>query len=487
MEIAMPTTYECALACEMSSYQESRYYKKMSSVERARINNHERDLFQYGWQRLLTSEECNIQAHGYFGVAYCRQNQAGEVEVMIAHRGTCFGVSAADIGNILADIQIAKGEKPGILEEAAFVYARGLENYFRNTFGDNLHITHTGFSLGGFIAGANAALSDSPDVHAVTFDAPGIGALDFDREARAPHMTHYVLAPNLVNTCNSHVGQVRVMTDFLGSYDQSKAKPVEFELDLRNLGYGALASNASAEDRKRFRHTSRAQPEIEAAFREHGPGLGNIISSMEQARSLEPNYQNVYQWPVATNEMIYAENSPAGDGGFYSFGADNFWMFLLNAAATSVQMVKEAGRTVLWDRTKELNEDGIVVGIVGVNHSCPQRKIAFTAEEHQAHCQEMREREEEKERARLKYEAAQKRLEAYRERLEQEHAELLRKEERRSRRRLKLEEKDRLVSPPRAAMYVPQSNNERDGAQKPRSHEKRRERAENSRRLSNRK
>lgn len=82
-------------------------------------------------------------------------------------------------------------------------------------------ITHTGHSLGGFIAGACAGLSTG--AYAVTFECPGIGILDIRRDMVGDRIINYVTNPSIINTGGEHVGEIRQLCVY-PSYDVSYVK-----------------------------------------------------------------------------------------------------------------------------------------------------------------------------------------------------------------------------------------------------------------------
>jgi hypothetical protein len=75
----------------------------------------------------------------------------------------------------------------------------------------NIKIIHTGFSLGGFIAAACVIKKyDTNNRYAVTFDSPGYDYLlpSKPNEKFKEHFINYVAYPNLINTCQSHIGKI---------------------------------------------------------------------------------------------------------------------------------------------------------------------------------------------------------------------------------------------------------------------------------------
>ncbi len=211
--------YHYALCCSMASNREDRFLKSLGDKKESHLIR-ELTLECFGWEPLKTSKEFNIgEEQGYFGVAYYKlSKKTKSCEFIIAHRGTCFD----EVGNILADIAIAERKKPIILEEAIKYVTSLFEG--RNFYDGSIpptktfkvgdfkitKITYTGFSLGGFIAGACASLTQYPITKAVTFEAPGISALDgIDKDRVKNKIINYVTRPNLVNTAGLHIGEIR--------------------------------------------------------------------------------------------------------------------------------------------------------------------------------------------------------------------------------------------------------------------------------------
>jgi hypothetical protein len=181
--------YECALLADCSKMKQS----SLNKIERR------------NWVTLRTSEEYSFNNHGYFGVAFSKTESDHEL-IAIAHRGTQFD----KFGNIMADIQILHQQKPNILNEA-----RAYENAIIKEHPNKekkLKVVHIGFSLGGFIA-ASCATQNSQRVfqkYAITLDAPGIVLNQYDKKefkACSENIVNYFLRPNVVNTCNQHVGR----------------------------------------------------------------------------------------------------------------------------------------------------------------------------------------------------------------------------------------------------------------------------------------
>jgi hypothetical protein len=397
------TAYEYALLCVMSSHRESYKLNELSTADRAKHDHRASTLEQYGWRPLKTSEELGIQRHGYFGVAYYKVDPTtGEVEVVIAHRGTCL-TNTDRFGNILADIEIAQQQTPKILHEAAFPYVNALfrHNFYspaapgapKPAFSINSHpvtkITHDGFSLGGFTAGACAALSNI-DMHAMTFDAPGIACLNFDKAAKAPRINNFVTTPNLVNTCNRQVGAVKQLTAFVAAAE-AKQDAVHFELEFNDFGFSAgesLSPHHSSVDLENYLLESRRRRQkmqlstaglLELGETVKSHNLDSLISTIE-ANNRRASYHPVYRWPVAETEMVYGATPSLGN--ISTFGWNDGWTSFFSAISIVAQSSKAVLSAVLWEISKRQNIHGEHEGIIAVKHR-RSNKVFYTQEEYQ--------------------------------------------------------------------------------------------------------
>jgi ankyrin repeat protein len=192
-----------------------------------------------GW-KLLTTASNSRSKNGYFGAAYFH---ADHQHVVIAHRGT----KLTNLGALWADIRGVLRNQYVRQMESASTFAHKVVELLRNVNqekGTNFQVFFTGHSLGGWLAqittfttkyikieqntflkSDNEAQSFHP--HTVVFDSPGCKDMlsqmtdKFDvrldgRSIDIEHLdiTSYLSAPNLINTCNLHVGTVyRIFPD----------------------------------------------------------------------------------------------------------------------------------------------------------------------------------------------------------------------------------------------------------------------------------
>lgn len=329
--------YEYALMCIMSSHRHSSYLGplKKQDKEFKKHTSREQYLLDKGWQPLKTSEEYGITQHGYFGVAYYKVRDEG-IEIVVAHRGTCF----SETGNLVADKEILEREKPKILKEAVSPYEQTLIADFKKTQHSKkiTRITHTGFSLGGFIAGACVALTKNTRVYACTFDAPGIDFLDYDRAdiSKEKRIVNYVIEPNLVNTANKHLGPVRKLCLDLGLPQQ---KPVDKFLDIVN--FSALDQLFNTQ---------------------YSHNLDRFLSICDKTRNLF--YRKVNHWPYAINTTRYSSTPPRSKKEMYGIGGDGYGVFLVNLGLAIFQAGAIELAQAVWERTQ--TKEG--KGFIGVWH-----------------------------------------------------------------------------------------------------------------------
>ena len=192
-----------------------------------------------GW-KLLTTASNSRSKNGYFGAAYWHPEHQ---QVVIAHRGT----KLTSLGALWSDIKGVLRNQYVQQMESASTFAHKVVEVLRNVNqekGTNFQVFFTGHSLGGWLAqittfttkyvkmeqntflkSDNATQSFHP--HTVVFDSPGCKDMlllmtdKFDvrldgRSINIEHLdiTSYLSAPNLINTCNLHLGTVyRIFPD----------------------------------------------------------------------------------------------------------------------------------------------------------------------------------------------------------------------------------------------------------------------------------
>jgi hypothetical protein len=204
-----------------------------------------------GW-KLLTTASNSSKANGYFGAAYWPPEHQ---QVVIAHRGTDpkkFGALWTDVVGVLFKHHVPQ-------MSSASTFAHKVVEVLRLVNQENgviFQVFCTGHSLGGWLAqitnfttkylerkGITFLKSDNVSQsfhpHTLVFDSPGCKDMlsqmtdkfDVRLEGRSIDIEHlditsYLSAPNLINTCNRHVGTVyRIFTDLsdMGWWERNTA------------------------------------------------------------------------------------------------------------------------------------------------------------------------------------------------------------------------------------------------------------------------
>lgn len=177
-----------------------------------------------GWKLLTTARN---KTDGYFGAVYLCKN---ENQIVFAHRGTEFN----NINALLTDIEgIICNQFTSQMESACSFVAYVLMELSLET----LSVSFTGHSLGGWLAQITTFSTEYLTMneegfheknyqdfkchpHAVVFDSPGCQEMLIKLSENYYHryqnksqhlikaldITTYLSSPNLINTCNRHVG-----------------------------------------------------------------------------------------------------------------------------------------------------------------------------------------------------------------------------------------------------------------------------------------
>jgi hypothetical protein len=155
---------------------------------------------------------------GYFGAIYINDEMQ---QVVLAHRGT------DSLGAILEDMRGILLNRISPQKEEAFYFVEDAINLVRGKQGYRL--SFTGHSLGAFLAELSVFYAHDhfkyQDVNAVTFESPGSYE---SLEQMQSHLKRiileqldivgYVSYPNLINTCNKHVGTLYHIEPNLGKH-----------------------------------------------------------------------------------------------------------------------------------------------------------------------------------------------------------------------------------------------------------------------------
>tara|TARA_R110000868_G_scaffold392875_1_gene663722 strand:- start:32857 stop:34824 length:1968 start_codon:yes stop_codon:yes gene_type:complete len=319
----------CALCCVMSSHLETSHYQKLKPDDINKHNARRQFLTENGWQALLTSEELKIVGEGYFGVAFHKTNpQTGIHEIIIAHRGTCFD----EPGNVVADVAIMEKVEPTKIMALAKGYTEAICSLYLTS-----NIIHAGFSLGGFIAANCVSLTNEERITAVTFDAPGIDYLPIEPVIQSTlnqRIINYVTTPNLVNTANRHIGDIRrlvVFPEYLDKAAYSSSDVTE--------GIPVKILNMST------------WHELMKTSKSHN--LDKIIQAVSTANFL--CYEEIAQWPVAVIEVKRSSQCPFLPQSIPSFGFSSVGA----AVISSISMAYHVGTTsfaqLAWEWTQDPN------------------------------------------------------------------------------------------------------------------------------------
>jgi hypothetical protein len=204
-----------------------------------------------GWKLLTTVCNSN-KANGYFGAAYWHPEHQ---QVVIAHQGTKFdnfGALWTDVAGVMFENHVAQ---MGSASTFANNVVEVLQS-FNEIKGVSFQLFFTGHSLGGWLAQVTTFTTkylkregnlflrsyndnDCCHPHTVVFDSPGCkdmlsqmrDTFDVRLDGRSIDLEHlditsYLSAPNLINTCNSHLGTVyRIFTDLsdMGWWEKNTA------------------------------------------------------------------------------------------------------------------------------------------------------------------------------------------------------------------------------------------------------------------------
>ncbi|MEM7173950.1 MAG: pentapeptide repeat-containing protein, partial [Bacteroidota bacterium] len=147
-------------------------------------------------------------------------------QIVLAHRG----INISNIHTLKTNALSILGKDTGE-EYLVLDYLKEAKKIAQKQLGEKklLILTTTGHSVGGWLAQVTTLLGkskykDSLHIHCVTFDTPGakdmLAKLDHRYESIEPDfldITNYLSSPNLINSCNSHVGTLYrvVFQDFI--------------------------------------------------------------------------------------------------------------------------------------------------------------------------------------------------------------------------------------------------------------------------------
>lgn len=156
---------------------------------------------------------------GYYGVTYLNKSTN---QVILAHRGTTF-----QWADLIKKESAVNADLKGILGGQIISQQLGAYKALKDTLlvvnNNNYNFSTTGHSLGAWLAELTIYFSyndfNHRNIKAVTFDSPGSvlhidnfksNIINYDTEfdIKILDITTYLSAPNLVNSCNKHIGKV---------------------------------------------------------------------------------------------------------------------------------------------------------------------------------------------------------------------------------------------------------------------------------------
>jgi hypothetical protein len=159
---------------------------------------------------------------GYLGILYVNTETR---QMVIAHRGT------VNFGSVIEDYSSIILNEKGAHSEEAFILTQRALDFSKNGRYANYHLSFTGHSLGGFLAGLCVFYCHQyfhiDDVNAVTFECPGLKekleSLQHNYEEiniRDLDIINYVTYPNAVNTFGVHAGSLYSLKINLGKWGE---------------------------------------------------------------------------------------------------------------------------------------------------------------------------------------------------------------------------------------------------------------------------
>lgn len=196
-------------------------YYEANSGDKVKLNNiaYDNDLISWSVNKVYKNDN-----NGYYGVLY--QNNK-TCQLVLAQRGTEFlGLKAELLGNLDIATDI-KGVVLNKILPPIFDTYQAVGDAVRIAKQEHQHLSFTGHSLGAWLAELSLYFSykdfDYPVSRALTFDSPGSKEFFASVQTNiASHLTGfnvrnldiitYLSIPNLVNSCNGHVGTVYSVT-----------------------------------------------------------------------------------------------------------------------------------------------------------------------------------------------------------------------------------------------------------------------------------
>ena len=258
-----------------------------------------------GWDILCTSKSPDYKKdydkEDYFGIVF-RHKSTGQI--VAAHKGT-----EVKWGDILADTHLFLQRIPKQYEIAKSFIAQVEKDYLLDIKGKPQYssntILHTGHSLG---AGLAELLASIHNQSAVTFDSPGVKEILENKFGKESYNTNniigYLTRPNIVNTCNHHIGY-RLKLNLLGLEDQPS-----IATDAMGVG-GYLAGLFGFKQTKQYLYNTRNITEI-VLKQLQSHSLDNIIQIFEsETGSCITTPSTIVKWPHGVQACISLEDTAA--------------------------------------------------------------------------------------------------------------------------------------------------------------------------------
>lgn len=316
MFMFMPEHYDYALMSELVYFLGNTVGYTASEVNRRDFLL--RELGNKDWIKFLDSNELknsltnpilqianvrrNIEESGYFGAVFVKAVEGG-LSVVFAHRGTI-----EHSGNMEANFSIVWRRRPVEITTAATDFVRFflnlLEDFLRRFNALNVRrlYSHTGHSLGGFIA-QYIAVNSQIGKRAVTFDNPGSGGILQNYDERSTALLAYLTLPNFINMINPHIGEkwllfteidCRMRCDpfSLGRNQQYNRVIPLFPLDVN------VATNAIG-----FLLVTWQRHKIE--------NIVNVFNPNNNFNLFPDDCFFIRRWPIAHIQLVYSNNHSA--------------------------------------------------------------------------------------------------------------------------------------------------------------------------------
>lgn len=246
-----------------------------------------------------------------------------EGHAVLAHRGTNLKDSIIGFNNSLkSDIVEVLNGNIGVQQIAAYESTQSALRIIREknqTKGSDhkpYHFSLTGHSLGGWLAELSLYFCYKDflhkDVRAVTFDSPGTGDhlqnyksnmcnKNFDHNLL--DLTTYCSAPNIVNTCNRHFGEMyRIYTKTFDPKKQVKAYLNQLQLPKKVTSTKHKLKSKPNPTKLIMKAIDSNEHYARVLIALTGHSLDPIIEVFDEKTGLPNYYKEVKDWPLLLHE-----------------------------------------------------------------------------------------------------------------------------------------------------------------------------------------